>query len=293
MRMVYFAQVVRNGVPGTLVDPNARSQGFQGPNGGASSGVEGRSDRRAVRRTWMEERFHYLCRVRFDGIVIFVVWHSVERDGFVRDEAGRLRAACTPEALTGIAGARNVVPVNSEPIEYDFDRIRAWCAAPDVAGVDHAAFLDASNFLNDLAGLHDGADTPYTRLSRGATECYDRLFWGSNPPAVTPPGARFEPAWQADELIAIRRVFEAGFGLLESELRVAGVLASCRPLRLLRCGELGVRLSFSLTKNSIPTGSRKSPCLRPVLIERSAIRLAARQRPSNVRKRLNLAIALF
>src|SRR5208337_4619971 len=34
MRVVYFAQVVRNGVPGTLVDPNARSQGFQGPNGG-------------------------------------------------------------------------------------------------------------------------------------------------------------------------------------------------------------------------------------------------------------------
>jgi len=171
----------------------------------------------------MEERFHYLCRVRFDGIVIFVVWHSVERDGFVRDEAGRLRAACTPEALTGIAGARNVVPVNSEPIEYDFDRIRAWCAAPDVAGVDHAAFLDAWNFLNDLAGLHDGADTPYTRLSRGAAECCDKLFWGCNLPAVTPPGERFEPAWQADELIAIRRVLEAGLELFESELRAAGV----------------------------------------------------------------------
>jgi len=171
----------------------------------------------------MEERLHYLCRVRFDGIVIFVVWHSVERDGFVRDEAGRLRAACTPEALTGIAGARNVVPVNSEPIEYDFDRIRAWCAAPDVAGVDHAAFLDAWNFLNDLAGLHDGADTPYTRLSRGAAECCDKLFWGCNLPAVTPPGERFEPAWQADELIAIRRVLEAGLELFESELRAAGV----------------------------------------------------------------------
>jgi len=171
----------------------------------------------------MEERLHYLCRVRLKEIVVFVVWHSGERDGFVRDKAGRLRAACTPEALTATAGARNVLPVNSEPIEYDFDRIRTWCAAPDVAGVDHAAFLDAWNFLNDLAGLHDGADMPYTRLSRGAAECYDKLFWGSNLPAVTPAGERFEPAWQADELIEVRRVLEAGLELFESELRAAGV----------------------------------------------------------------------
>jgi len=41
----------------------------------------------------MEERLHYLCRLRFTGTEMFVVWHSGERDGFVRDEAGRLRAA--------------------------------------------------------------------------------------------------------------------------------------------------------------------------------------------------------
>ncbi len=171
----------------------------------------------------MEKRLRYLCRVRLSGTLIFIVWHSGERDGFVRDEAGRLRAVRTPEALTATAEVRNVLQVNSEPVEYDFDRIRTWCAAPDVAGVDHAAFLDAWNFLNDLAGLHDGADTPYTRLSRGAAECYDKLFWGCNLPAVTPPGERFEPAWQADELIAIRRVLEAGLELFESELRAAGV----------------------------------------------------------------------
>jgi hypothetical protein len=122
--------------------------------------------------------------------------------------------------------------VNSEPVEYDFDRIRAWCAAPDVARVDHAAFLDAWNFLNDLAGLHDGADTPYTRLSRGAAECSDKLFWGCTLPAVTPPRERFEPAWQADELIEIRLVLEASLELFESELRAAGVVgvgaAGCR-----------------------------------------------------------------
>ncbi len=48
-------------------------------------------------------------------------------------------------------------------------------------------------------------------------------LWGCNLPAVTPPGELFEPAWQENELIAIRRVLEAGLELFESELRTAGV----------------------------------------------------------------------
>jgi hypothetical protein len=173
----------------------------------------------------MEERLHYLCRVRLNGAVVFVIWYSGERDGFVRDDVGRLRAACTPEVLTAAAGARDVFLVSSEPADYDFDRIRAWCAAPDGSGIDCSAFLDTWNFLDDLAGLYDGAETPYARLSRGAAARYDKLFWGSNLPAVTPSGERFEPDWRADELAEVRLVLEAGLGLLESELRAAGVRA--------------------------------------------------------------------
>ena len=43
-----------------------------------------------------------------------------------------------------------------------------------------------------------------------------------------------EPVWRADELIEVRRVMEAGLGLLESELQAAGVRAQDHPLRL-RC----------------------------------------------------------
>ncbi len=113
--------------------------------------------------------------------------------------------------------------MNSEPIEYDFDELRAWCALPDATGLDCSAFLNAWNFLDDLAGLHSGSDTPYTRLSRGAAVCYDKLFWGNNLPPVTPPGERFEPVWRADQLSEIRVVLETGLELLESELRATGV----------------------------------------------------------------------
>lgn len=122
--------------------------------------------------------------------------------GVVRDAAGALG-----------------VPLAADPAGYDFDRIRAWCAAPGPpAEVDCRALLDAWNFLDDLTGLHAGADTPHTRLSRAAAGVYDKLFWGSNLPAVTPPGERFESSWSPKELAAIREVFESGLGVLAAEL---------------------------------------------------------------------------
>jgi hypothetical protein len=157
----------------------------------------------------MEDRLHYLCRLRLNGAVVFVVWYSGERHGFARDAAGRLRAACTPEALMTTAGMRDILLGSKEPTDYDFDRIRGWCAAPNGAGIDCVVFLNTWNFLDDLAGLSDGAETAYTRLSREAAACYDKLFWGSNLPAVTPPGERLywfrvKRSFQADSLAISR-----------------------------------------------------------------------------------------
>ena len=94
----------------------------------------------------------------------------------------------------------------------------AWCLAPDAAGIDCSSFVDAWNFFDDLAGLSDGADTPYIRLSRTRGACYDKLFWGCNLPAVTPAGERFEPVWHAAEVAEIREVLAVGLDLLVSEL---------------------------------------------------------------------------
>jgi hypothetical protein len=166
----------------------------------------------------MEAARHYTCQLRLDGEMAFVVWYSGERDGFLRDAGGRLLTACTLEALAAAAQARGIGLEDAEPSIYDFDRINTWCAAPNAAGVDCQAFLDAWNLFDDLAGLHTGADNPYARLSRETAGCYDRLFWGNNLPTVTPPGEQFEPVWSAEELIEIRRVLAAGLVLLATEL---------------------------------------------------------------------------
>jgi hypothetical protein len=62
----------------------------------------------------MVEQSHYLCRVRLNGAVLFVVWYSGDRDDFVRDDDGRLRAASTPDALMAIPELQEIVQMNSE-----------------------------------------------------------------------------------------------------------------------------------------------------------------------------------
>ncbi len=161
---------------------------------------------------------YFICRVRLDGCDTCVVWYSDERDGFVYDPAGTLLSARTPGDVTASAEARAIALTLGEVIEYDFDRIREWCSSPRADGVDCSAFLNAWNFLDDLAGLHENPGTPYTELSRAAARSYDKLFWGNNLPAVTPPGERFDPSWSSEDVEEVRRVLEAGLVLLRERL---------------------------------------------------------------------------
>ena len=164
------------------------------------------------------KRLYFPCRIRLNGAFVFVLWYQDDRDGFVYSTGCRLLVADSVEALTDQAAVQGM-PVEPEaPAEYDFDRIREWCRRPMAEAVDCPTFLITWNFLDDLAGLHTAPDTAYSRLSQAAAGSYDKLFWGNNLPSVTPPGERFAPSWSSDELAAIRRVFEAGLGLLEAGL---------------------------------------------------------------------------
>ena len=154
---------------------------------------------------------YYPCRVRLDGCDRFVAWYTAEHDGFARHPDGRLVVAATLDGL-------DVPWTESHLTVYDFDRVQNWCETPEQSAIDCPAFLDAWNFLDDLAEFHAGARAPYTRASQTAGDCYNRLFWSNNPPAITPPGERFVPSWSAEDLVAIREVFETGFGVLRSEL---------------------------------------------------------------------------
>jgi hypothetical protein len=164
------------------------------------------------------ERLYFACRVRMNGSDALVLWYQDERDGFVRRPDGQLLVAGSPGSLTSAAAEMGLSLGQEDTAAYDFDQLWEWCRRPSAEGVECPAFLNAWNFFDDLAGLHDNPESEYAKLSRGAARSYDKLFWGNNPPSMTPPGKSFTPKWSEDELESIRRVLEAGLGLVEAAL---------------------------------------------------------------------------
>jgi hypothetical protein len=163
------------------------------------------------------ERLYFPCRVRLNGADVFLLWYEDERDSFARTTDGRLLVGSSLDDLTAEAADLGVELEESRTV-YDLDQLRAWCRRPIAEGIECRTFLDAWNFFDDLAGLHTAPGTEYAQLSREAAAYYDKLFWGSNLPSVTPPGERFDPSWSAAELGAVVRVFEAGLASLGAEL---------------------------------------------------------------------------
>ncbi|WP_425618266.1 hypothetical protein NA78x_001969 [Anatilimnocola sp. NA78] len=164
------------------------------------------------------ERLYYPCVLRMNGADVFVVWYQEDRDGFVRQPDGHLLHARSLEGLASAATEMGLSLVPEEPARYDFDQLREWCVGADGSGVNYRAFLNAWNFFDDLARFHDEPDSDYAKLSRSAQQSYDKLFWGNNIPAITPPGERFTPVWSTEELEEIRQVMQAGLKLVVAEL---------------------------------------------------------------------------
>ena len=172
-----------------------------------------------LRQEQRVELFYFPCEVRVHGKDIFVVWHE---DRFVLRPDGQLLRAWSLGELVSDADEMGLSLIEDEPVRYDFDRLRDWCAEVTAEGVDCPDFLNAWNFFDDLAKSHEDSESVHFRVSRSADHIYEKLFWGNNLPSVTPPGERFAPVWSTDELAEIRRLIESGLQLVEEMLGRSG-----------------------------------------------------------------------
>jgi len=74
--------------------------------------------------------------------------------------------------------------------------------------------------LDDAHGFKSSAHSLYEIVSQRARELHEKLFLANNLPAVTPPGAHYEPVWSRDEIELLSRIYR--FGLTELRANVHG-----------------------------------------------------------------------
>lgn len=98
---------------------------------------------------------------------------------------------------------RDRIPIDADMAgSADVDRARALVGY-EMSRDETNVVITAWNALDDQT---KSLGVPLGFSGRLANRCYDKLFWGLNLEAVTPPGEWYVPAWQPRELAKIDQV---------------------------------------------------------------------------------------
>ena len=176
-------------------------------------------------------RTHYQCWFRLDGADRYLIWYTVEdsgydADGVVLDASGHIPTFRTIEALHHYAAEHEIGLAGEEPRLHDLDCVQDWLNLRGKRSrkhvrrttVDCNAFLAAWNLFSDvrfsLGQLSGKRLTPHTRRP------YNKLFYGCNLPAITPPGKHYEPIWPNYEVAVLRKVLGSGLKLFRCRLKL-------------------------------------------------------------------------
>jgi hypothetical protein len=153
----------------------------------------------------------------------YLIWYTdtagegSKSDGVLLDDAGRLPTFQSLAELQAYASGRDLsvdAEMNTEPL--DLDTVAHWLGAARKTTVDCPTFLAAWNLFSDLASAVQGR--PAHIDDQTEDRIYDKLFWGSNLPAMTPPGKHYTPTWTKSEVGRLRSVLNNGMQLFQGRL---------------------------------------------------------------------------
>ena len=138
------------------------------------------------------ERRYYILWYRLDGKDSFLIWYSGEEDGVFVDAGGFAPSFTDTDSLLSYAQERHVSVDTEKPILLDLDVLGRWLKEKDVGLIAPNGFNGAWNLFADVSRSINGSFDANRRLTR---EVYNKLFWGSNLPGVTPEGEQYQPCW--------------------------------------------------------------------------------------------------
>lgn len=155
--------------------------------------------------------YKVLCRI--DGRDRYLIWYNNDQDGLIINKNVFIASFPNVKTLEAYAREENIV-VNDGVTAYNFDELASWVAQPTEAQIDCNSFLDAWNLFGDVAASVGESGRFYTAIDKRYFKTYQKLFFGCNVPAITPPGEKYIPCWTVSDIKNMVRVFKTGLELL-------------------------------------------------------------------------------
>jgi hypothetical protein len=144
---------------------------------------------------------------------IIVLWSGGEQgapDRLTLTPDGQIATYPDLRGLRQFTQANHLVLDADEPPVLDLDAVAAWLAHPSNAPIECDLLLSAWNFFTDVS---NSVGAPLDDRDNAKDRIYDKLFWGNNLPAMTPPGEHYTPAWSTQERTTLARVISHGLSL--------------------------------------------------------------------------------
>ena len=155
-------------------------------------------------------REYYPVQINLNQAIYYMIWYTDEEDGFITEFSKPL---LFPDFDELKQYAKNSgLQLEKDLTSYDFEAVTKWVENPEVK-FECELFLDCWNFFNDLS---KSVGRPFKgNFDTGNTvDVYNKLFYGSNLPAIRKDGEKYIPGWDEKELLRLKTIMEDGLSIL-------------------------------------------------------------------------------
>jgi len=147
----------------------------------------------------------------------YLIWVSDDEESkqehFVTNDSGKITTFSSLDDLKRFGDYRGItVTSSSDPRALDLDAIADWLSKDEEMPAC-AVLLEAWNAFSDVSSSFREETTPFAKVISAHRPIYEKLFWGSNLPPVTPAGERYDPIWDSSEIESLKSIFDAGLDL--------------------------------------------------------------------------------
>lgn len=160
-------------------------------------------------------REYYVYWYHLDAKDSFLIWFSNDKGGFVVDESGFIPSFENKNDLKNYADEIQIDVDLNNPNLIELDSVKDWLNNGGEIK-DYNPFLNAWNLFEDISV---STNDVFDKDKEITNDIYNRIFWGSNLPAVTPEGESFTPTWTKKELDVIREILSFGFQMFREKVK--------------------------------------------------------------------------
>jgi hypothetical protein len=167
----------------------------------------------------------YPYRVFFDHEERVLLWVTTNgSDRFKALDDGSLFVARSRSDVEQRLGKEAALVRWDEEASLDMDefwtKVNGLRVARSSSVLTCKVILEGWNFFDDVLGTLSKPELLKSSKSPALKKIYDKLFFGNNLKAVTPPGQSYNPRWTAEEISSFKRAMQSIWKGVQKDLTI-------------------------------------------------------------------------